>query len=108
MAGNEQELNQYSGLWGQKDNVLTNKVPSISTATGQIFFDDEHTHWATQGIALYRDFIELPLEGEPPVYEELFHLSIDPNESLNLINDKKYRNHLERMRKAWKSQIHMR
>lgn len=50
MAGYEQELNQYSGLWGQKDNILASNVPSISTSTGQLFVDDEHTHWATQGV----------------------------------------------------------
>jgi arylsulfatase A-like enzyme len=57
-------------------------------------------------IALYRDFIELPLEGEPAVYEELFHLKTDPNETMNLINDKRYRNQLERMKKVWRTEVH--
>lgn len=49
MLGYEREENRYEGIWGQKDNILTGNVPSISTATGQIYLDDEHTHWSTQG-----------------------------------------------------------
>ncbi|MEX2594336.1 MAG: TonB-dependent receptor [Anditalea sp.] len=50
MVGFESELNQHSGLWGQKDNILTGNVPSISTSTGQVYLDDVHSHWSTQGI----------------------------------------------------------
>src|SRR5690606_3640689 len=32
LAGFEQELNQHSGIWGQKDNIITSSVPSISTS----------------------------------------------------------------------------
>ncbi len=49
LFGYEREENKMEGLWGQKDNILTSKVPSISTSTGQIYLDDEHTHWSTQG-----------------------------------------------------------
>ncbi len=56
-------------------------------------------------IALYRDFIESPLEGELTVYEELFHLATDPNESSNLANDSTHKDKLEMMRKVWKYEI---
>lgn len=38
-----------------------------------------------QDIALYRSFIEAPLRGEKAVYEELFNLKQDPQETTNLI-----------------------
>jgi TonB-linked SusC/RagA family outer membrane protein len=50
LLGYEREENKLEGLWGQKDNILTGNVPSISTATGQIYLDDEHSQWATQGV----------------------------------------------------------
>ena len=48
LAGFEQELNQFNSLWGSRDNVLTSTVPSISTATGEIYVDDVKSHWASQ------------------------------------------------------------
>ena len=33
-------------------------------------------------IVLYRTFIEDPIKGETPVFEELYHLSTDPDETL--------------------------
>ena len=41
-------------------------------------------------IALYRSFVESPLEGETPVYEELYHLKVDPQEKINLIDEEQY------------------
>lgn len=38
-----------------------------------------------QDIALYRSFVEAPLRGEKAVYEELFNLKQDPQETTNLI-----------------------
>lgn len=38
-------------------------------------------------IALYRHYIEAPLRGEKPVYEELYHLTSDPQEANNRITD---------------------
>ena len=40
-----------------------------------------------QDIALYRSFVEAPFEGEQAVYEEVFQLSKDPQETTNLIQD---------------------
>ncbi len=56
-------------------------------------------------IVLYSDFIESPIEGELPVYEELFLLTTDPNELLNLVDDIQYKGQLELMQKVWESQI---
>ena len=56
-------------------------------------------------IALYRSYIEDPLDGEPAVYEELFHLKDDPNETTNLAINEEYRNILNNMRKVWATEI---
>jgi arylsulfatase A-like enzyme len=56
-------------------------------------------------IAVYRDYIESPLEGEMPVFEELFNLSKDPHETTNIANDHRYKTVLDKMRKAWHEQI---
>ncbi|NRB47259.1 MAG: sulfatase-like hydrolase/transferase [Saprospiraceae bacterium] len=40
-----------------------------------------------QDIARYRYFVEAPFRGEEAVYEELFHLSKDPQETSNLIQE---------------------
>jgi TonB-linked SusC/RagA family outer membrane protein len=50
MLGYEEELKQNSGLSGNKKQLVTDAVPSISTATGDYNVDDWISHWATQGI----------------------------------------------------------
>lgn len=52
-------------------------------------------------IALYRTFIEGPINGEAAVYEELFNLKGDPDEKTNLANVAQYKSILARMRDAW-------
>lgn len=52
-------------------------------------------------IALYRSFIEGPLNGEKPVYEELYHLKDDPIEMVNLVHDERYQSVLDNLRKQW-------
>ena len=47
MLGYEQELQQYNGLNGYKRELVTDEVPSISTAVGEMFIDDNMSHWAT-------------------------------------------------------------
>lgn len=49
LGGFENELNKYNRLWGNKNNILTPNVPSISTSTGEYYLGDNKTHWATQG-----------------------------------------------------------
>ncbi len=56
-------------------------------------------------IALYRHYVESSLEGEAPVYEELYHLSVDPNETNNLGREAQYVEVLEHMRSVWKAEI---
>ena len=50
MVGYEEEYKEFTGMSGSKDNLVTDAVPSISTATGKKQVDDSWSHWATQGI----------------------------------------------------------
>ncbi|WKX76600.1 sulfatase-like hydrolase/transferase [Zobellia laminariae] len=56
-------------------------------------------------IAVYRDYADGPLHGEPAVYEELFNLKNDPKETTNLASDASNKNKLEELRKVWKTEI---
>ncbi|TMU57709.1 acetylglucosamine-6-sulfatase [Flagellimonas algicola] len=56
-------------------------------------------------IALYRHFIEAPLQGEAAVYEELFDLKNDAQETTNLANETGHKDILEKMRKIWVNEI---
>jgi len=56
-------------------------------------------------IAVYRDYIENPLQGEPAVYEELFNLQEDPNETTNLATNEIHADQLVKMRIIWEREI---
>ena len=56
-------------------------------------------------IALYRSYVEAPLKGEKPVYEELYHLTEDPQETTNLAQDDTYKSVLKKYRETWTTQI---
>ena len=56
-------------------------------------------------IAVYRDYAEGPLNGEPAVYEELFNLKDDPKETTNLASDSNLESKLKEMREVWKKEI---
>ncbi|SEQ99955.1 Arylsulfatase A [Neolewinella agarilytica] len=56
-------------------------------------------------MAVYRSFVEGPLAGEPAVYEELFHLTSDPEEVRNLAQAPDHTTRLAAMRTAWKQAI---
>lgn len=56
-------------------------------------------------LALYRSFVEGPLNGEAAVYEELYHLEKDPQETTNLAYDVSYQKQLQQMRGIWKKEI---
>ncbi|MEM6841320.1 MAG: sulfatase-like hydrolase/transferase [Bacteroidota bacterium] len=56
-------------------------------------------------IAVYRDYIESPLQGEEPIYEELFHLKNDSVESTNLTDNQEYSDVLTQMREVWRGMI---
>lgn len=58
-------------------------------------------------IALYRDFVEGPLKGEQAVYEELFDLKNDPDETTNLALEDIYTKVLKKMRAVWEKEIKM-
>jgi len=49
--------------------------------------------------------VEAPLKGELPVYEELFHLTKDPDETTNLADQPQYQQKLESMRAIWQRAI---
>lgn len=56
-------------------------------------------------IVRYRSYVESPMKGELPEYEELYHLKIDPNETMNLAGDVAYHSKLAEMRKIWETEI---
>ncbi len=56
-------------------------------------------------IAVYRNYIEAPLQGEEPVYEELYNLENDPAELNNLAENKEHESILNKLRKEWYNQI---
>ena len=56
-------------------------------------------------IALYRSYVEAPIRGEQPAYEELFHLKVDPHETTNLVQQKAYQKQLGILREAWSQKI---
>ena len=55
--------------------------------------------------AVYRSFVEGPLNGEEPVYEELYHLAEDANEVHNLIDAPGHQAILDELRAAWKVEV---
>ena len=57
------------------------------------------------GIAVYRDYIDAPLNNEQPVYEELYHLKKDPAELHNLVNNQEHAEVLNTLRALWKIEI---
>jgi len=56
-------------------------------------------------IAVYRDYVESPIQGEQPVYEELYNLKNDPAELHNLVSKEVNKEILENLRKVWKTEI---
>lgn len=56
-------------------------------------------------IAVYQSYVNTPIEGEQPVYEELFDLSNDADEKYNLAANTAHITKLEEMRKLWRTAI---
>jgi TonB-linked SusC/RagA family outer membrane protein len=50
LAGYEQEQRTYTSLYGRKENLISESVPSISTALGASTLTDSKYDWATQGV----------------------------------------------------------
>ena len=53
----------------------------------------------------YKQWLDASIKGEAPVYEELYDLQNDPDETVNLADNSKYRKMLNRMRKACQDQL---
>ncbi len=49
MGGYQQEASEFDYLYGQKKELITASVPSLTTSTGEMQTIDQLTHWATQG-----------------------------------------------------------
>lgn len=49
LFGYERETSYFRGLYGSKMQLITEEVPSINTALGNVTLSDEITHWATEG-----------------------------------------------------------
>ena len=60
LAGYQQELYEYFDLFANASHLLTESVPSISTAVGEKLIEDNIGHWATQSVfgRLNYDFAE--------------------------------------------------
>tara|TARA_B110001450_G_scaffold203161_1_gene192599 strand:+ start:5805 stop:7520 length:1716 start_codon:yes stop_codon:yes gene_type:complete len=56
-------------------------------------------------IPIYQTYIESSINGEQPVFEELYHLKIDPKEKKNLINNPKFKDKIKEMKAEWKEKI---
>lgn len=56
-------------------------------------------------IAFYRQLSDSSLEGEQPVYEELYNLKNDPSELINLASKEEHKEILENLRAVWKQEI---
>lgn len=50
LVGYQEELETVFGLNGRNTYLLTDNVPSISTAVGTTVLDDAKSHWATQSV----------------------------------------------------------
>ncbi|MCG8306799.1 MAG: TonB-dependent receptor [Cytophagales bacterium] len=50
LVGYEEQKKEVGGLSGQKLGLVTDNVPSMSTATGEFLIDDSRNHWSTQGV----------------------------------------------------------
>jgi TonB-linked SusC/RagA family outer membrane protein len=48
LGGYQSELYQYNTLTGRRDDLVTEALPSISTATGQIYLSGTKGHWSNE------------------------------------------------------------
>lgn len=56
---------------------------------------------------LYRSYVDAGLNGEKPVYEELYDLQNDPDETTNLAYKSEQKARMAEMRKVWKKELTM-
>jgi TonB-linked SusC/RagA family outer membrane protein len=50
LAGYEQEKKSFTSLYGRKESLISESVPSITTALGAATLKDSKYEWATQGV----------------------------------------------------------
>ncbi len=50
LVGYEQEEKLFAGVTGRGDELITQEVPSISTALGTLTVSDNMSNWSTQGV----------------------------------------------------------
>ena len=127
LEGKEQKVREYSfseNLWSQKfgnprcesvqdkewkyiryyeNNTL--RASMITAVTEMLGLDNMLYETHDPAIVKYRTYIENPLKGEEPVYEELYNLKRDPDETNNLAMQEEYSAHLIKMRNAWAKKI---
>lgn len=88
----------------QNNNLsATNKVAfgkTLGMKAGTVMYGSHDSD-----IFQYRDFIDGPLNGEPAVYEEVYHLSSDPEELTNLAQSDDHQAVLNKLRDNWKQEI---
>ena len=90
----------------KNDNFPALKIVEVANQLGlspnKLLYsvDDEY-------IPRYRNYVESSLQGEKPVYEELYNLQQDPREAKNLADDVGLRDTLEEMRKVWNDELKM-
>lgn len=47
LGGFQSELYQYKSLYGRRDELVTEAIPAIGTATGQLYLSGSNGHWST-------------------------------------------------------------
>ena len=88
----------------QNDNLSANQKVKIGKQMG--LAENKVLYGITDDdLIQYRIYAEGPLNGEQPVYEELYHLKTDPNETTNLAKETKYKSILSKLQAAWKTAI---
>jgi arylsulfatase A-like enzyme len=83
----------------RNENISSRYVKQVSEELGVPLRDLYRTR--DSDIAVYRHYLESSLSGEPAVYEELYCLQKDPDETTNLINDPEHSEVIKRMKRAW-------
>lgn len=79
----------------------------------QSIYNRNVSHWTEEYMVtnpqaeLYKQWLDASIAREKPVYEELFDLQHDPDESVNLADDPQYTKVLNKMRKVCQSQVTM-
>lgn len=68
LIGYERETKYFSNINGSRNDLITEDVPSFSTATGDITLGDAASHWATEGFFVrlnynYKEKFLLELNG---------------------------------------------